>query len=117
MIVQSFTGLDDQDTQRCTHTSTQLKDSLRLAHCALDVKRLDILPMLLQKRHQKVDSQNGVRGNLVLGHVDMSNSHRHAQDLLQLELDGRLELGDLRAHVVAGGKKGGELARLVEAGT
>lgn len=40
---------------------------------------------------------------MILGHADVSNSHTHAQDLLQLELDGRLDFVDLGGEILVVG--------------
>ena len=67
-----------------------------LAHAALDVKAANILPVLLQKRHQKVDAHLDVDVQLLVSHGNIAHSHSHAQHLLQLELDGGLDLVDLQ---------------------
>lgn len=72
----------------------------------------DILPALLQQRNQIVDSQHDVGDEFVLGHAHVADSHAQTQHLLQLELDGALDLGELGAQVVGVGDRGGELAGL-----
>lgn len=101
-------------TLRCTHC---LEDSLRFAHCALNRERLDVLPVLLEEGDEEVNGENGVGGDFGLGHVDVSDGDRHAKHLLQLELDGRLDIEDLSGHVVASSEQSRELAGLVQTGT
>ena len=76
------------------------------------MKALDILPVLLQQRHQEVHGQVNVLDQLLLGHANIANSNTQAQDLLHLELDGGLEVEGLLLQVVAVGDQGGELAGL-----
>ena len=94
-----------------------LENARGLAHRALDEQGLDVLPVLLQQRHQEVDGEHGVGNQLVLGHAYVPNGNTQAQHLLQLELDGRLGLGNLLAHVVGVVDGRRELARLVQPGT
>lgn len=93
---------------------THLEDALRLAHGALDVQRLDVLPVLLQKRHEEVDSKRHIRLHLIRRHLDVSDGDGHAKHLLELELDSRLHLKDLVVHRLARAQQRRELARLVE---
>lgn len=58
------------------------------------------MPALLQQRNQVVDRQHDVSDELVLSHLNVSDSDTHAQHLLQLEFDGGLDLGDLGGQVV-----------------
>ena len=62
------------------HTSILIKP-LGRSHCALDVERADVLPMLFQQRHQEVDGQVDVLNQLVLGHVNVANGDVKAQHL------------------------------------
>ena len=62
------------------HTSNLVKP-LGWAHGALDVERTDVLPMLLEQRHQEVDGQMDVLNQLVLCHVHVPNSDVEAQHL------------------------------------
>ena len=73
-----------------------LVDPEGLAHGGLDVQGAYILPVLLEQGDQEVDGVHNVGTDLSLGHADVANSDGHAQHLLQLELDGRLGLIDLR---------------------
>lgn len=66
-----------------------------LAHAALDVQAAHVLPVLLQKRHQKVDAHLDVDVQLLIGHSNIADGDTKAQHLLQLELDGSLDLIDL----------------------
>mmetsp|Transcript_38709 Transcript_38709/g.91706 ORF Transcript_38709/g.91706 Transcript_38709/m.91706 type:complete len:239 (+) Transcript_38709:172-888(+) len=88
-----------------------------LAHRRLEVEALDVLPVLLQERHEEVDRHLRVDKDLLVAHGDVPNGHAHAQDLLQLELDGGLDLVNLVLQGLVVGDEGGELAGLVEAGT
>lgn len=93
-----------------------LEESLRLAHGGLEVERLNVLPLLLEEGDEEVDGQHGVGHNLVLVHVDVTDGDSETEDLLKLELDGALDLGDLLAEVVRVGDGGGELTGLGETG-
>jgi hypothetical protein len=66
------------------------------------------LPALLQQGYEVVDSQHYVGDQLILSHANIANSDTHAQDLLQLELDGRLDFGDLATQIFVVGDWGGE---------
>lgn len=72
-----------------------LVESLRWAHGSLDGQASNVLPSLLQQTDQVVDRQHDVTNQLVLGHANVSNSDTQAKHLLQLELDSRLDFGDL----------------------
>ncbi len=75
------------------------------------------MPSLLQKRHKVVDSQHDVTDELVLGHANIADGDTHAQNLLQLELDGGLDIVHLRGKIFSVGDGCGELAGLGETGT
>ena len=64
-----------------TYINCTLVQALCWTHGALNVKRPDILPMLLQKRNQKVDGQMDVVNQLVLGHVCVSDGNIETQYL------------------------------------
>ena len=99
-----------------------------LAHRRLDVQRLDVLPVLLEQRHEEVDAcedavstkaqdtrrlartQHDVTEDLVLSHLDVADGDTEAQHLLELELDSRADLGDLGSEVLSVRDGGGELA-------
>lgn len=87
-----------------------LVETLGRRHRSLDRQASHVLPALLQERDKVVDGQHDVRDQLILSHVDVSDSNTHTQDLLQLELDGRLDFVDLGAQIFIVGDWGGELA-------
>jgi hypothetical protein len=87
-----------------------LVDALRWGHGRLDGKRTNVLPPLLQEGDEVVDSQHDVSDEFVLRHVDISNSDAHAENFLELELDGALDLGDLVGQVFGVRDWGGEFA-------
>ena len=77
----------------------------RLAHGCLDVQRLDVLPIFLQQRNEKINAlinsqypliiqlltaltQHDIGEYLVIGHLNVANSNAQAKDLLELEFDG-----------------------------
>jgi len=64
------------------------KDLLSRSHGGLDVQDLHVLPVLLEKGHQKVGGQLDVQSNIARSHGDVGNTQRHAHNLLHLELDG-----------------------------
>ena len=76
------------------------------------MQTLDILPVLLQQRHQEVHGQVNVLDQLLLSHADIADSNTQTQHLLHLELDGGLEVQGLLLQVVTVGDQGGELASL-----
>ena len=51
------------------------------SHGALDVEGPDVLPVLLEQRHQEVDGQVDVEDQLVLCHSNVADSDVQAQDL------------------------------------
>lgn len=90
--------------------SRLLVEPARGRHGSLDGEAAHVLPALLQQRDEVVDGQHDISDELVLRHVHVADRHAHAQHLLQLELDGRLDFGDLAAEVFGVGDRGGELA-------
>lgn len=82
-----------------------LVQALGRRHRSLDSQAAYILPSLLQERHKVVDSQHDVGDQLVLGHANIPDSNTHAQDLLQLELDGRFDFVDLAAQIFVVGDR------------
>eukprot|EP00964_Phaeocystis_antarctica_P122431 scaffold86110_cov56-Phaeocystis_antarctica.AAC.1 len=111
------------------HPATGLEEAGGLAHRALDVEDLDVLPVLLEKRDEEVDRElvrGRVRGQgwagvylhvvdeLLLGHGAVADGDVEAEDLLQLELDHSLHLVHLGREVLRRQHDRGELARLVE---
>jgi hypothetical protein len=95
----------------------RLEDALGLAHGRLQVKRLDVLPVLLKEGDQEVDGQHGVGEDLVIGHVDVADGDTEAENLLKLELDGGADLDDTLVDRVRVGDGGGELSGLGKTGT
>ena len=73
---------------------------------------LDVLPVLLQQGHQEVHGQVDVLSQLLLRHLNVSNSNIQAQNLLHLELDGGLEVEHLGLDVIGVGDQARELASL-----
>ncbi len=91
-----------------------LVDTVGSAHGALDVERLDVLPILLQERNQEIHSQLDVElefGGLLL---NVTDSGVQADNLLKLELDGGLHLIDLLVETSLVINEGGEFASLVQ---
>jgi len=76
-----------------------LVDTLGRRHRSLDCQAAHVLPSLLQQGHKVVDSQHDVGDQLILSHANVSDSDTHAQNLLQLELDSRLDFVDLGAEI------------------
>jgi len=76
-------------------TEDHLEDNTGLAHGALQVKTANVLPILLEKRDQKVDRHHGVGQELIFVHVDVTDGNSKTENLLQLELDGALDISDL----------------------
>lgn len=88
----------------------RLVEALGRRHGSLDGQATNVLPALLQQRDQVVDGQHDVANKLLLGHANVADGDTHAENLLQLELDGGLDLGDLVAQVVGVRDRGRELA-------
>ena len=83
---------------------------MRGGHGSLDDKTSNVLPALLQQRNQVVDGKHDVGDELLLVHVDVSDGNTHAENLLQLELDGGLDLVDAASQVIGVRDGGRELA-------
>jgi len=81
------------------------------------VEGLDVLPVLLEQGDQEVDAKHDVTQDLVFSHLDVADGDTQAENLLELELDGRTDLGDLAVKVLIVRDGGGELASLGETGT
>lgn len=60
---------------------TNLVKSLWWSHGGFDVQRANVLPVLLQQRHQKVGRQMDVLDQFVEGHVNVADGNRQAQHL------------------------------------
>jgi len=78
-----------------------LVETLAGTHGALDVERAHVLPIFLEQRHQEIDGETDIGGQVVRLHGDVAHGDGQAQDLLELKLDGGLQLLDLGDHVVA----------------
>jgi len=85
-----------------------------LVHGGLDEQGLDVLPVLLEKGDQEVDGHHNVGKELILSHVDVTDSDTQAKNLLQLELDGGTDLIGLLTNVIGVSDGGRELTSLVE---
>jgi hypothetical protein len=79
-------------------------------HGSLDDNTANVLPALLEQGDKVVDGQHEVGNKLLLGHLDVADGDTKAQNLLELELDGGLDVVDLVLHVFGVGDGGGELA-------
>jgi hypothetical protein len=77
----------------------------------------NVLPSLLQQRDEVVDGQHDVSDQLVLGHANVSDGNTETENLLELELDGALDVGDLGGEVLSVGDGGGELSSLGKTGS
>lgn len=86
-------------------------------HGSLDGQGSHVLPSLLEEGDEVVDGQHDVGDQLVLGHADVADSDTHAENLLKLELDGGLDIGDLSLEVLVVGDWGRELSGLGETWT
>ncbi len=76
------------------------------------MKGLDVLPVLLEKRDEKVDGQVDVGEQLSFGHLDVADGNTEAESLLELELHSALDFVELLEDVFVGAEQGGELASL-----
>jgi len=90
---------------------------MRLPHGALNVERLDVLPVLLQQRDKEVHCDLNVGVDLLLGHGDMGARNTKGKHLLELELHSRLDVLDLLSEVLAPLHEGWELTHLVHGGS
>lgn len=78
--------VEEQDIQLWRKSMCLLEsliETLGFAHGALDVERAHVLPVLLEQRHQEVDSQVDVVHKLVFCHLHVSNSHSQTEHLQQ----------------------------------
>jgi len=85
-----------------------LIEALGRRHRCLDRQAANVLPSLLQQRDEVVDGQHDVGDELILSHANVSDSDTHAENLLQLELDGGLDLVDLARQILVVGDWGRE---------
>jgi len=95
------------------HAIIHLVDTVGLSHGALEVQSLDVLPVLLQERHQEIDGNLHVGIHLHLLHLDVGASGTHGEHLLELELDGAANGVDLLDHVLSLLDESRELTHLV----
>jgi len=75
------------------------------------------LPVLLEQGDQEVDGHHGVGQELIGSHRDMTDGNTHAQNLLELELDGRLDISNLVGEIFSVRDRSRELAGLRKTGT
>lgn len=87
-----------------------LEDSAGGRHGSLDGQRANVLPALLEKRDEVVDGQHDVSDKLLLSQTDVTDGDTHAKNLLELELDGGLDVDDLAVQVLSVRDGSGELA-------
>lgn len=99
-----------------TAHSARLIQALGRAHGGLDGKRSDVLPALLEEGDEVVDGQHDVADQLILGHANVADGDTHAEHLLQLELDGGLDVVHLALEILGVRDGGRELASLGETG-
>ena len=92
-------------------------DLSRRSHGRLDVQNLNILPSLLKKRYEEVNSKLNVQDYVLLAHLHVTDGKVQAHNFLQLELDGALNLVDLVLDVLLGRHTRGELTRSVKTGS
>jgi len=83
-----------------------------LAHGGLDVERLDVLPVLLEQGDEEVDAEHDVSEDLVVVHVDVADGNTQAENLLELELDSRLDIRQLSGKIFVMRNWGWEFASL-----
>lgn len=86
-------------------------------HGSLDDKAANVLPALLEEGDEVVDGKHQVGNDSLLLHVDVADSNTKTEDLLQLELDGGADVGDLGGHVLSVRDGGRELSGLGQTGT
>lgn len=91
---------------------TRLVQALGGRHGSLDGKTSNVLPALLEKRDKVVDGQHDVGNKLLLSHLDVADGDTHAENLLELELDGALNLVDTAGKIIGVRDGGRELSGL-----
>lgn len=89
-----------------------LIETLGRRHGGLDGQASHVLPSLLQEGDEVVDGQHDVTDELILGHTDVADGDTHAENLLELELDGGLDFGDLVGEILSVADRGRELSSL-----
>ena len=73
-----------------------------------DSQAANVLPALLQERDEVVDGQHDIGDQLVLSHTNVADGDTQAQNLLQLELDSRLDVVDLGLEIFVVGDRSRE---------
>lgn len=115
IVIRSESSFDSQLRHNPAEVTTDpLVEALGGAHGGLDGQGAHVLPSLLKKRDEVVDGQHDVTDQLVLSHANVANSDTHAENLLQLELDGGLDFVHLVGEVLSVGDGSGELSSLGE---
>ena len=71
----------------------------------------------MEGQKERGRTQHDVGKNLVVRHLDVADGDTQAENLLQLELDRRADLGDLVLEVLSVRDGGGELASYNDAST
>ena len=94
-----------------------LVQSLWWRHRSLDGQASNVLPSLLQQGDEVVDGQHDVTNQLILSHLNVADSDTQAENLLQLELDGGLDFGDLGTQIFVVGDWSWEFTSLGKTGT
>ena len=77
------------------------------------MQSLDILPVLLQQGHQKVNGNLDVGVDLLLGELNVGDGNSDGQDLLQLELNVATDVINLVGDGFGALQEGWELTKLV----
>ena len=90
-------------------------DGEGLAHGALEMEPLHVVPVLLEQRDKEVDGHEGILPELIGVHAHIADGHAHAKHLLQLELHLTPDVVDLVLKIVGVLHQGGEFTSLVEA--
>ena len=90
------------------HVGRALVQPLWRGHGRLDGQATNVLPSLLQQRDEIVDGKHNVANQLILGHANIADCHTHAKNLLQLELDSRLDFCDFGGEIFGVGHWGRE---------
>lgn len=104
----TLTSRSPRKPQR-NEATEHLVDTVGRRHGSLDDKAANVLPALLEQGDEVVDGQHEVGNKLLLGHANVADGDTKAQNLLELELDGGLDVVDLVLHVLAVADGGGEL--------
>lgn len=115
ILGSTFQWLDSPDQTETKEV--HLVQALGRRHGSLDGKATNVLPALLEKGDEVVDGQHDVANKLLNLHVDVSDGDTHAENLLELELDGGLDLVDSGRQVIGVRDGSRELASLGETGT